>query len=31
VQQGKATDAKPAALIDLFERRQREDHPPRPS
>ena len=29
--QGKATDAKLAALIDLFERHLREDHPPRPS
>ncbi len=30
-EQGKATDAKLAALIDLFERHLREDHPPRPS
>ena len=28
---GKATDARLGALIDLFERHLREDHPPRPS
>jgi uncharacterized protein YoxC len=30
-EQGKATDARLGALIDLFERHLREDHPPRPS
>ena len=30
-EQGKATDARLSALIDLFERHLREDHPPRPS
>ena len=29
--QGKATDARLGALIDLFERHLREDHPRRPS
>ena len=30
-EQGKATDARLGALIELFERHLREDHPPRPS
>jgi hypothetical protein len=30
-EQGKETDARLGALIDLFERHLREDHPPRPS
>jgi hypothetical protein len=30
-EQGKETEARLGALIDLFERHLREDHPPRPS